>query len=172
MALFQQTGLLISDKVRLLSFICGLFVLCIRPVAAALFFSNLFILAGKNMLATSLKCSWFFLFWKIFGVRPRQLKSIHHTVYLCNTSSLILVLWTFIAASFFQSQITQPRLWSALRKIDGLTLLYLSRVTIVTLAGSKIDSSKFYYFEKSVNLHSCSRICWLYHDKSSRSSCE
>jgi hypothetical protein len=29
----------------------------------------------------------------------------------------------------------------------------------VTLAGSKINSSKFYYLEKSENLHSCSLIC-------------
>ncbi len=48
-----------------------------------------------------------------------------------------------------------------------LTLLYPSR-SIVTQAGSKIDSSKFYYCEKSEDLHSCSLICWLYHGKSSK----
>jgi hypothetical protein len=46
--------------------------------------------------------------------------------------------------------------------ISSLTLIYPSRVKIVTLAGSKINSSKFYYCEKSVNLHSCSLIGWLY----------
>ncbi len=32
---------------------------------------------------------------------------------------------------------------------------------IVNLAASKIDRSKFYYCEKSVNLHICYLICWL-----------
>ncbi len=43
---------------------------------------------------------------------------------------------------------------------------------IGTLVSSKIDSSKFYYCEKSVNLHSCSVSCWVYHGKSSRALCE
>jgi hypothetical protein len=31
----------------------------------------------------------------------------------------------------------------------------------MTQAGSRIDSSKFYYCEKSENLHSCSLSFWL-----------
>jgi hypothetical protein len=31
----------------------------------------------------------------------------------------------------------------------------------MTQAGSRIDSYKFYYCEKSENLHSCSLLCWL-----------
>jgi hypothetical protein len=41
-----------------------------------------------------------------------------------------------------------------------LALLYLSRVTSDP-GWFKINSSKFYYCEKSENLHSCSFICWL-----------
>jgi hypothetical protein len=31
-----------------------------------------------------------------------------------------------------------------------------------------VDSSKFYYCEKSENLHSCSLLCWLSHGKTSK----
>jgi hypothetical protein len=36
---------------------------------------------------------------------------------------------------------------------------YINQGSRVAMAGSKIDSSKFYYCEKSENLHSCSLIC-------------
>ncbi len=45
---------------------------------------------------------------------------------------------------------------------------FIYQGSIVTLADSKIDSFKFYYCEKSENLHSCSFIYWLYHFKSSK----
>jgi hypothetical protein len=48
--------------------------------------------------------------------------------------------------------------------IPQLTLLYsIYEGPIVAMAGSKIDISKFYYCEKSVNLHSCSTKCCQYH---------
>jgi hypothetical protein len=55
--------------------------------------------------------------------------------------------------------------------IPQLTLLYsIYEGSILATAGSKIDSWKFYYCEKSVNLHSCSIICCQYHGRVQQSN--